>query len=221
MSYEIFLRSHQLLTAGIWVALWYHISGANSVVKWYVLGVAIGSGVITTAHGLHILIRHRLFYHGSPRVLVRGTGTSASLHIYSPVKIRYQAGQYINLYMPTMGVRSFFETHPFIVIAVTDEGAGQCSRVMVKAARGWSRRLLEHAELSVSRELSSSVAFFSGPHGRPISVNEYGTVILVASQWGIMAQLPYLKHLVGSSYNRCTKVQRACLLWQLDHLGRF
>lgn len=219
LSYELFLRTHQLLAAGMWLALWYHISNTNSLVKWYVLGVSGASGALPTFQLLQILIRNRFFYHGTARVHVQRMGVSTLLHLRSPIVVNYQAGQYVNLYMPGIGIRSAFESHPFTVVAATREATGQDCQLMVKPARGWSRRLLECAERSHAGHSKSYVAFFSGPHGRTISMNEYGTVVLVASRWGIMAQLPYLEYLIRSSHNSCTNVQKAYLIWQLDHLG--
>ena len=203
----------------MWLALWYHISDTNSLTKWYLLGVCVASGALPIFQLLQILIRNRLFYHGAPRVHDQSMGVSTLLHLQNPTVVNYQAGQYINLYMPGIGFRSAFESHPFTVVAATREATGQACQLMVKPAQGWSRRLPERAERSHARHSNSYVAFFSGPHGRTVSMNEYGTVVLVASRWGIMAQLPYLESLIRSSHNSCTKVQKAYLIWQLDHLG--
>lgn len=219
LSYELFLRTHQVLAAGMWLALWYHVSATNSSIKGYVLGVCVAFGAVPTLQLLQILIRNRFFYHGIPRVHIRSMGTSTLLHLRSSTVVNYQAGQYVNLYIPGIGIRSAFESHPFTVVAATREATGQECQLMIKPARGWSRRLLEHAERSHASHSNSYVAFFSGPHGRTVPMNEYGTVILVAAQWGIMAQLPYLEYLIRSSHNSCTKVQKAYLIWQLDHLG--
>lgn len=184
------------------------MSSTNSLVKWYVLGVAVASGALPTFQLLQILIRNRFFYHGATRVHIQRMGVSTLLHLRSPVVVNYQAGQYVNLYMPGIGIRSAFESHPFTVVAVSHETPGQDCQLMVKPARGWSRRLLEYAERSHASSSHGYIAFFSGPHGRTISMNEYGAVVLVAAQWGIMAQLPYLEYLIRSSHNSCTKVQK-------------
>lgn len=175
---------------------------------------------MTIVQALQILIQHRFFYYGVPKVQVDRTGVSSSLRLYSPVPVRYETGQYINLCIPGFGIRSVFESHPFVVLAVTTEERGQSSQLMVKPARGWSRRLQHSTRHGDPGSPRPYVAFFSGPHGRPTSVNEYGTVVLVATEWGIVAQIPYLEHLIRSSYSSCTKVRNACLIWQLGHLGQ-
>ena len=44
---------------------------------------------------------------------------------------------------------------------------------------------------------------------------------MIASGWGIMAQIPYLRHLIESYNNSSAMADRVHLIWQLDHLGTF
>lgn len=203
----------------MWITLCYHISGTTSISKWYTLGVVIPPGAIIANQMLQMLFRDRFFYYGMSRARITASGNSTSILLSNPTTVEHKAGQHINLYLPGLGLRSAFESHPYMILAETQDTPGRHWQLMVKSSRGWSRRLLERAERNSATDGRSYTAFFSGPHGRSVSVNEFGTVVLVATQWGIMAQLSYLQHLIQSSHDSCTKVQKACLIWQLDHLG--
>jgi NAD(P)H-flavin reductase len=61
---------------------------------------------------------------------------------------------------------------------------------------------------------------FSRLYGTSAPVGEYETVLMVASGFGITAQLPYLKQLIYRE-DRKTRSRRIYLVWQLDTLGNF
>jgi hypothetical protein len=64
--------------------------------------------------------------------------------------------------------------------------------------------------------LASHLAMFTGPHGCSVAVGEYETVVMIASDFGIAAQLPYLDELVYG-YNACkTRNRRVHLVWLLE-----
>ena len=62
-------------------------------------------------------------------------------------------------------------------------------------------------------------AMFTGPHGASESVDEYETVLLMATDFGIAAATPYLKEMIHG-YNTCTlQLRRIHLVWQVETLG--
>lgn len=64
------------------------------------------------------------------------------------------------------------------------------------------------------------LCLFTGPHGRYIDVHNFSVVVLIASDWGVVAHVPYLQALIRA-YNDCTtKARRIHLIWQLDALGK-
>jgi hypothetical protein len=44
-------------------------------------------------------------------------------------------------------------------------------------------------------------------------------VVMIASGWGIMAQIPFLQYLIRSFNSSSTKARRIHLFWQLDHIS--
>ena len=187
--------------------------------RWYLLSIAVTSATVAVLQVVHVLIRHRFFYHGLPEARIQRLGDTACIKLFSPVKMGCQAGQSLNLYMPGLGFRSCFESHPFVVVSARHEPRGSTLELMVEPRRGWTQRVFQEANTANTKTDLSYVAFFSGPHGRPVSVNSYGTVLLIASGWGIMAQIPHLQHLIRSFHNHSTRARRVHLIWQLDHLG--
>lgn len=57
------------------------------------------------------------------------------------------------------------------------------------------------------------LAIFSGPHGTGIPVGDYGKVLMIATGFGIVAQLPYLKQLVRGTNNYQVRTREIRLIW--------
>ncbi|KAK5080449.1 hypothetical protein LTR05_008559 [Lithohypha guttulata] len=123
--------------------------------------------------------------------------------------------------MPGVSFWSYLQSHPFIIAAAQTESRGMKLDLMVEPRRGWTSKLMMHAR-SPDPDHShprSYITFFSGPHGAVVDVDEYSTIVLVASEWGVLAQMPYLQHCAQAYNSSTTKARRVHLIWQLDHLG--
>lgn len=129
-SYEIFLRGHQVL-AGLFVyGTWRHLPTKSSPPKLY-LWVALGIlGLTSCLQLVTLLCRNGLFAGcGAPRALVsfisrelkenRITVTAAQIRVLLPRPVQVEPGQYINLWMPSVGLWSWAQTHPFSHIMVS------------------------------------------------------------------------------------------------------
>jgi hypothetical protein len=88
--------------------------------------------------------------------------------------------------------------------------------LFIEPCQGFTQKLLEYSKSN--RPLC--LALFSGPHGTSALVGEYETVLMIASGFGIAAQLSYLRQLIYR-YNAC-KTHTCCvhLVWQLETLGK-
>src|SRR5947208_2691041 len=64
------------------------------------------------------------------------------------------------------------------------------------------------------------LSLFSGPHGTSAPVSDYETILMAASGFGMVAQLPYLKQLIYGYNARKTRTRRVHLVWQLETLGK-
>lgn len=89
--------------------------------------------------------------------------------------------------------------------------------LLVEPRDGFTHRLLGYAKRS--SENAKHLVLYSGSHGSPTSMKEYGTVLLIATGFGIVAILPHLKELLDG-YGRCEVITRRIhVVWQLNEEG--
>jgi len=57
--------------------------------------------------------------------------------------------------------------------------------------------------------------WIDGPYGTPAELGDYGTVVMLATDIGIAAQIPHMKELLRDLVNRRIRTRRIALYWQL------
>jgi NAD(P)H-flavin reductase len=98
--------------------------------------------------------------------------------------------------------------------------------LFIEPRRGLTLELFYHTKARESelfyhakdKESTGFLILFTGPHGKSIPVDKYETILMVASGFGIAAQLPYLRRLVHG-FNRDLCVRRVHLVWQIRDKG--
>lgn len=70
-------------------------------------------------------------------------------------------------------------------------------------------------------ENGASLALFSGPYGVTAPVEQYESVIMMASGFGLVAQIPYLKRLIHGYTAGEISTRRLHLVWQIRSLGKY
>ncbi|KAK5215862.1 hypothetical protein LTR96_011181 [Exophiala xenobiotica] len=223
-SYEIFLRIHQLLSVAALYAVWSHVRGSSIFAQYCSTAVIACLGLGVVAQIFHVLWINRMFYRGLSRSRVFRAGHAVCLVVDTPTPLRLRPGQYINLTIPGLSFCSLFQSHPFYVSFAQDHERGTRLELMIEPRCGWTSKLLRRAQAQHpagddALSANSYLTLFSGPHGRSIGVENYGVVILVASGWGLMAQMPYLQALIRGFHNGTVKAQRIYLVWQLNTVG--
>ena len=142
---------------------------------------------------------------------------SIRLRLSRPLKVK--AGQYICLWIPIPSVSywSLSQIHPFTVTSWS-EGEQNYLDLFIEPRRGFTQKLLTYSKLHHGG--GRCLALFSGPHGVGTPIDDYETVLLIASGFGIAALLPHLKQLIYG-YNTCkTRTRRVHLVWQLETIGK-
>lgn len=95
--------------------------------------------------------------------------------------------------------------------------------LLVEPKSGFTHRLFQYARehssaLSTPEDYSSAdfrIVWFSGPHGLRTDISEFGSVLLIATGFGIAAQIPILMELI-QGFNQCeVRTRRIHLVWQL------
>ncbi|KAJ5982690.1 hypothetical protein N7451_012790 [Penicillium sp. IBT 35674x] len=234
-SYEIFLRGHQLLAVAfvyhqlLAVAFvygtWRHLPMHDTSTKLYIY-IATGLlGLNTCLESVFILYRNGPFSgHGAPRALVSfavieseeepANVTAAQVQVILPRPVHVEPGQYINLWMPSVNLGSWMQTHPFTITSWSKRRQDTL-KLLVQPRHGFSGDLVRHGSLGVKTSISF-LALFSGPHGITENTDHYETALLVTSGFGIAASIPYLKKMIHG-YNTCTSdVRRLHLVWQIE-----
>ena len=221
---------HQALAGLIMYSVWRHtLSGGLSVrVYRYVL---TGSLVVTSfIQGCLILFRNLSLHQAGGQASITRVKDSMFIDIPLTRPWKVRAGQYVNLWMPFFSLRSFLQSHPFMIVYWT-EGTAPSLYFLIQPQDGLTRKMYHRAHEvgsfnlahdEHSRELPEGcfhLAWISGPHGSGAPVGEYGSVLMIATGIGIAAQLPYLKELIWG-FNHCeTRTRRIHLVWQLDYVG--
>ena len=223
-SYELFLRLHQSLAIVALLALWRHLSLAETLSRVYVL-IAGGLLIVTmTFELLHFIFRNFSLRGESVRVdVILKSGEHLDpfiqLNICLPRKIKVRAGQYINICIPSTSSFAILQSHPFAVTSWKD-----CSiTCLVKPDHGLTRRLLTVAHKPRLEEPwrgDYRRAYITGPHGPTVDLGNYGSVAMIATGFGIVAQQSYIRELI-QGYNKgivCTR--RVHVIWQFQEWGK-
>lgn len=230
----MFLRLHQALAVASVYGIWRHLPSEKYSSRFY-LYIALGIlGCTSICHLILLLYRNGLFSgNGCPRVIAiyhtdeRGSENAEQSAKTTPIRVRLilprpvkaMAGQYINLWLPSLGLLSWAQTHPLMITSWSRTEQGVLD-LLVEPRGGLTKTLVCQAHATPKSNFSS-LALYSGPHGISECVDKYESVMLVASGAGIAAIIPYAKKLIHG-YNTCTShVRRVHLVWQVESLGWF
>ncbi|KAF3037144.1 hypothetical protein E8E11_003317 [Didymella keratinophila] len=192
--------------------------------------------VMLAVQSTHVLCQNKAMRAGLSRAYVFREGDAVKVRLRLSRHIRVKAGQHIGLCVPAVGFWAPLQSHPFTVASWSADRRKDLD-VVIEPRKGWTRaladlgraneklmneRMMRGGEVDMSRDtfsydgLASHLALFTGPHGCSVPVGEYETVVMIASDFGIAAQLPYLDELVYG-YNACkTRNRRVHLVWLLE-----
>ncbi|KAL2047619.1 hypothetical protein N7G274_000661 [Stereocaulon virgatum] len=193
-------------------------------------------------------------HRGCSRALVARQNGAVRMTIFSPHPWKIKAGQHVNIWIPSISLWSFLQSHPF-TIASWSEGEKSSLDFLIEPRDGFTRKLFERAPeyqkgnvslrgMEEGREPQSKaddmdkrlfgdarnsqgssepaalhLAFFSGPHCSGAPIGDYGKVLMVATGFGIAAQLPFLKELIQGFNRSEVRTRNIHLVWQLNDLG--
>jgi hypothetical protein len=231
LSYEFFLRTHQVFAVSGSFLLWWHLKNSQITTIYLLLGAGILCLTTTLLETAISLFRSISLRGLSARVeVVAFDEDFVTLNIMPSKLWTVAAGQYLNLTIPRAGFWFAFESHPFMVVSWTEVSLV----LLIEIRTGFTQRLRMIAQSRVgnadkrnsilTRYMQAPAHFypvyFSGPHGRTKDVDDYGTVLLVASDMGIAAQLPYLAQLIRNYNTGASRARRVHLIWELSHWSK-
>ena len=227
---EIFLRLHQILAAVVAISALLHIPSTTLFPRLYFY-ISLGIFIATSAIEGVLLSRHngvfaRVKDIKLPRVgeVFRYPGEDDNSPIQVTIipqePLKMDTGQYVNIYIPSLGVRSFIfiQSHPFVVASWTGRLQTKLELV-IEPRRGWTRKLQSRAMTASGQSGGLGRVLFTGPHGAIVPVVNYEYIFMVASSYGIVAQLPLLERLVQGTLAREVRARRICLVWEFEEIG--
>lgn len=133
--------------------------------------------------------------------------------------LEMEAGQYINLWIPSQDWSSCIQSHPFVVVSWTGRQQKKLDLV-IEPRRGWTKKLHARALTTSGQNAGLGQVFFTGPHGIPVPVDKYEYIVIIASGYGITAVLSILERLVQGTLAHEVRARRIRLAWNFEDIGR-
>lgn len=234
--FEIFIRAHQLL-AGVFIySTWRHLTATAFEPRIYIC-ISLGILSITTVvHVAFFTFRNGIFPSRShPRAYITckkhkkesrekatqepnslgQAGVPLKIRVVLPRPMKVKAGQYVNLWMPTVSLLSWAQSHPFMVTSWSPEKQ-DVLELFVQSQRGLTMSL--HA-CAAFDGFASYTAFVSGPYGTSQSTDDYECVLAIATDFGIAGIIPYLKKLFYGYNTSTSYVRRVHFVWKVQTKG--
>jgi predicted ferric reductase len=207
-KYELFRIIHFGCSTSICILLWLHLSTVDKVAR-IQASLALCVWVATYTHR-NLLFIYRNFSLSKPntRIVIENIHNMLKVDVILPRPWKVRPGQYVYLTTARPGLFSIFQRHPFLI--ASSESADFEIRIHPEA--GFTRRLLG---LSLG-EATYLRAFIEGPYGHSFDLQDYGTVILLASGIGIVGHLPYIQALVQDYKGSKTKTRDLLLIWSVE-----
>ncbi|KAJ6136890.1 hypothetical protein N7497_012142 [Penicillium chrysogenum] len=217
---QLGLKVHHMLASIATGALFYHLIDRVSSYRWVLLG-GICAGCAWSAGTCRGASPSR-------RALARSFNQLLWLDIAVPMGWEAQPGQYVQLWMPRSGVRSFLQLPSFYVASVdtVHNAPGppttRTLRIVTRPRPGVTGRIAQAADHATYSTIHFPVCVL-GPYGHPPNLGQYGTVVFVLEDIGLFRALPFIRHLVQESRSRRNTVRRLEVLWQvrLKHFSWF
>lgn len=211
---------HQALALFSAYSIWRHLPSDSLFPRMYIYISAALFLSTSVVQCVSIVWWNGTFRHGHALALVTHAEGSVKITIRLSRPLSIQAGQYIDLWMPSASFSSFLQSHPFVVTSWSPEEQTQLE-LFVEPRRGLTRELLYHAQAGERwAKFKYRGVLFSGPHGMSAPVGEYESVLMIVTGFGMTALLPYLSQLIHGYQNRKIYTRRVRVIWQVQRIGK-
>lgn len=197
-------------------AVWRHLPSEKLFPRLYIY---VSAGLLLSMFLLqssNVIFRNGIFRHHLSRATITHDSGAVKirLHLQKPLKV--DDGQYVNLWIPSVSFWSFLQSHPFMVISWEPKEQHTLD-LLIEPQRGLTQDLLYHAKKG---HTINPIIMFNGPYGPRVAMDEYESILMVASGFGIAAHLPHLKKLIYGYNARIVRARRIHLVWQIRDKGK-
>jgi NAD(P)H-flavin reductase len=152
-------------------------------------------------------IQNKLLSHRRVNAEVRLEGQCIQVDLISYGPLEVAPGQFLSLYIPSLGFVSKFQTRSFMV----SWQAKNITTVLVEPKRNFSRRL----KLLVGSKKACH-AWIAGPYGNPPGYGTFEAIIFVANGIGIAAHIFAMKDLLAKYRQRQVMTRSIHIYWWMD-----
>ncbi|EED22508.1 conserved hypothetical protein [Talaromyces stipitatus ATCC 10500] len=212
--YEFFSQSHRACALGLVFATWRHTYNKSALSTWCIAGAAAAYALTFLIQILRIAVRNLAFARRA-ECLINHQGNNLEVIVFPARPWTVRAGERVNLSIPSAGLMSVFQMHPFVITWWDNNELGKLESftLLVKPRSGFTNKL---KMLPSTRHR----AWIDGPYGpdralgTPIS--DYGHIFMVATGIGVGAQIPYIKQLLEGYRRGVVRTQKIVLIWQMD-----
>ncbi|KAF3091832.1 hypothetical protein TWF103_011394 [Orbilia oligospora] len=216
--YEAYLILHHVLSAAALITLWLHVwqSGSKDGQLYLIVCFSI-VGFTFLLQISNFAYRNFSLRKGFNRISVLKQNDILRLRLLVTKPWKFKAGQYIYICVPDASPLACFEFHPFFITWWEETASGEAvAHFLVQPRRGLTRNLLRCQSYEIGDSQPDHTALIEGPYGTYQNLNEYGTIIMLASGIGISAQLPYIQQLVTDHKLCKVKTQKMELHWIIE-----
>ncbi|KAJ5945757.1 hypothetical protein N7454_002596 [Penicillium verhagenii] len=217
--YEIFVAQHIITFIGLVVAIFYHLPStalSSRIYAWIGVGIFILDRLIRTIIYTYVNAKP------SKATITELPGDVTKIRISSPRIKKWSPGQHVFLSIPKLGLG---QSHPATILS-TPASHNNDLVFILRAHRGFTRRLLESAQSSSSNLLEKSedqrtvrlegkhLSLIGGPYGGSHSdFAAFDTVFLVAGSTGITFTLSILLDIAQRVKTQKLPVRRVVFAW--------
>jgi FAD-binding domain len=217
--YELFSHLHRACALGLVFTTWRHLYNKSGVSTWCIAGAAAAYALTLSIQVLRIAVRNLAFGRRA-ECLVNHQGNNLEVIVFPARPWSIRAGERVNLSIPSAGLMSIFQMHPFVITWWDNNDLGNLESftLLISPRSGFTNKL---KMLPSTRHR----AWIDGPYGpdRVIGtpIFDYGHIFMVATGIGIGAQIPYLKQILEGYRRGRVRTQKIVLIWQMDLEGQF
>ncbi|KAG6289359.1 hypothetical protein E4U46_002629 [Claviceps purpurea] len=209
MVYEIWLIQHIISSIAMLVLLSYHIPANAKYMLWMSVSFLAFDRAARWALTGWQNTRWKVEQStcsGMKRlghnISLRAVGDSITVLTIKDAQFKWHPGQHIYLWIPRLGL---LESHPY-TIACAHQMTGTCCcnsvQLIIRAHKGFSRRVWNHAVKHADKTLTG---FVVGPFGVTTNWNSYETMILLGASTGASFTIPILEHIASMTTRICVR----------------
>ncbi|KAH7304619.1 hypothetical protein B0I35DRAFT_363151 [Stachybotrys elegans] len=221
MLYEGFLRIHQALAIFAASLICRHLLAVPDFSWLYLYVYASVACCLNIFYLALTLYRNVARGKPFPRASLKSQGGGTTIIVDLPRPVHIDAGQYVNLWIwaPKISFWTCMQSHPFTVASWSPDGQVRLE-LFAKSRRGLTSKMTGTPQTDTSNvPWLKCLAFFSGPHGSRIDISDYKSAIMVASDYGIVAMLPFLQKFVYGYKFFTGRICRIHIIWHIKTSG--